>query len=160
MFKIQIKKTSYKSQLSFIFLVFFLFQSISVAAEEEKFLSLKKDKVFVRQGHSFEYPIKYIYKKKYLPLLVIDSWNNFRKIKDFENNVGWIHISQLSKKKTAINIKDNSLLFKSSTIYSKPLAKISRGKILIIKKCKKIWCKVGVDEYVGWIKKKVLWGRI
>ena len=99
MFKIQIKKTSYKSQLSFIFLVFFLFQSISVAAEEEKFLSLKKDKVFVRQGHSFEYPIKYIYKKKYLPLLVIDSWNNFRKIKDFENNVGWIHISQLSKRK-------------------------------------------------------------
>ncbi|MAJ23396.1 MAG: hypothetical protein CBC24_06300 [Candidatus Pelagibacter sp. TMED64] len=160
MFKIQIKKINYKGQLFLIFIILFLFQNISIALEEKKFLSLKKDKVFVRQGHSFEYPVKYIYKKKYLPLLVLDSWNNFRKIKDFENNEGWIHISQLSKKKTAINIKDNSLLFKNSTIYSEPLAKISKGKILIIKKCKKVWCKVGVDEYVGWVKKKALWGRI
>ena len=54
--------------------------------------------VFVRQGHDLEYPIKFVYKKKYLPVMIIDSWENFKKIQDYENNTGWIHISKLSKR--------------------------------------------------------------
>ena len=66
---------------------------------EEYFLTLRNDKVNLRQGPSFEYPIKLFYKKKFLPVLVQDKFENFRKIIDHENNTGWIHISQLSKKK-------------------------------------------------------------
>ena len=60
--------------------------------------------VNLRQGPSLEYPIKLIYKKKYLPVIVLDRSETWRKIKDFENNTGWIHTSQLTKKKSAINI--------------------------------------------------------
>ena len=77
------------------FLVYFSFQSLFA---NEYFLTLRNDKVNLRQGPSFEYPIKLFYKKKFLPVLILDKFENFRKIRDHENNTGWIHISQLSKK--------------------------------------------------------------
>ena len=86
--------------------------------------------------------------------------DNFRKIRDHENNTGWIHISQLSKKKSAISIDDNLIVFKKPTIYSKPLARLQKGKLCKISKCKDEWCKVKIEKYVGWVKKESLWGRL
>ena len=76
-------------------------------AQNEYYLTLRNDKVNLRQGPSLEHPIKLIYKKKYLPVLIIDKSYNFRKIIDHENNSGWIHISQLSKKNMLLIIKTN-----------------------------------------------------
>ena len=130
------------------------------ANESINFLSLKNSEVNLRQGPSFEYPIKLIYKKKYLPVLILDKSETWRKIKDFDNNSGWIHISQLSKKKTALNIKNNSMLYVRSTIYSKPIARLEIGRLVLIKKCKEKWCKINSGNFSGWIKKNYLWGKI
>ena len=142
----------------FIFFNFFLPASLS--NEDIKFLSLKNNEVNLRLGPSFEYPIKLTYKKKYLPIVILDKSETWRKIIDFENNSGWIHISQLSKKKSAINRKNNSLLYKKPTIYSKPIAKLEVGRLVLIKKCKEKWCKITSGGYEGWIFNNVLWGKI
>ena len=147
----------------FFIILFFsnLFLISKIYANEDNFfLSLKNQEVNLRQGPSFEYPIKFTYKKKYLPIIIIDKSESWRKIKDFENNSGWIHISQLSKKKSAINIKNNSILYKKSTIYSKPIARLATGRLVLIKKCKIEWCKITSGKYSGWIEKNYLWGRI
>ena len=89
----------------------------------EIFLSLKKDKVNVRYGPGFEFPIKYIYKKINLPIKQIDKKENFRRIIDLKNNSGWIHVSQL-KKVNSIIPKTDKILFSKPTNFSKPLAKI------------------------------------
>ena len=89
-----------------IILSFLLFESKSFS-KDEYFLTLRYDKVNLRQGPSREYPVKIFYKKKFLPVLIQDKSGNFRKIKDHEKNTGWIHISQLSKKKAALVINDN-----------------------------------------------------
>ena len=123
-------------------------------------MSLKNNKVYLRQGPSFEYPVKLIYKKKYLPVEIIDRSETWRKIKDFEKNSGWIHISQLSRKKSALNIKNNSILYKKPTIFSKPIAKIEKGKLVLIKKCKIKWCNIKSKKFNGWIIKDFLWGKI
>ena len=70
---------------------------LSSVSAEEVFLSLKKNKVNVRYGPSFESEIKYVYKKIDLPIKQIDKKENFRRIIDLKNNSGWIHISQLKK---------------------------------------------------------------
>tara|TARA_Y100000590_G_scaffold108477_1_gene123334 strand:+ start:1504 stop:1977 length:474 start_codon:yes stop_codon:yes gene_type:complete len=145
--------------LSQIFL-FLFFTSKIFANEDKNFLSLKNNEVNLRQGPSFEYPIKLIYKKKYLPVIVIDRSETWRKINDFENNSGWIHISQLSKKKSAINKKNNSIIYKRSTIFSKPIAKLETGRLVLIKKCNIKWCKINSGEYSGWIEKNHLWGKV
>ena len=140
-------------------LIIFLNQK-SIANENKKFLSLKKNEANVRVGPSRDYPIKYTYKKKYLPLEILDKFENWKKIKDFENNSGWIHTSLLSKKKSAINIKNNSILYKKPTIFSEPIAKLETGRLMIIKKCKKNWCKVNSSSFEGWVLKNSLWGKI
>ena len=79
------------------FLLFFTLVNFSFS--NEYFLTLKYNNVNLRQGPSKDYPIKIFYKKKHLPVLVLDSSDNYRKIKDHENNTGWIHVSQLSRRK-------------------------------------------------------------
>ena len=144
--------------LILLFLVNFLNQK-TLANENLNFLSLKNNEVNVRLGPSKKYPIKYTYKKKYLPLEILDKSETWRKIKDFEKNSGWIHISQLSKKKSAINIKDSSILYKKPTIYSEPIAKLQVGRLVLIKKCKDTWCKITSGSYNGWISENYLWGK-
>jgi len=131
----------------------------SNANDKLNFLSLKNNEVNLRIGPSFNYPIKLIYKKKYLPVIILDKSETWRKIKDFNKNSGWIHISQLSKKKSAINIKNNSIIYKKSTIFSKPLAKLEVGRLVLIKKCNNKWCKISSENYTGWVFKNTLWGK-
>jgi len=154
------KINNYYSIFLILCFIFLLFSQKSWAKDTKNFLTLKNSEVNLRQGPSFEYPIKLIYKKKYLPVIILDSSETWRKISDFENNSGWIHISQLSKKKSAINIKKNSILYKKPTIYSKPMAKLEIGRLVLIKKCKKDWCKIISGNFEGWVIKNSLWGRI
>jgi len=143
----------------FIISSILFFESFSFA-QDEYFLTLRYDKVNLRQGPSREYPVKIFYKKKFLPVLIQDKSDNFRKIRDHENNSGWIHISQLSKKKAAIVIEDELIVFNNPTIYSKPRIVLNKGRLCLITKCKTEWCKVKVDKYKGWVKKDSLWGRL
>ena len=145
--------------LVLFFSILFFFPK-SFANENVNFLSLKNNKVNLRQGPSFKYPIKLTYKKKYLPILILDKSETWRKIKDFESNSGWIHVSQLSKKKSAINKKNNSVLYKKPTIYSKPIAKLEIGRLVLIKKCQAKWCKITSGGFSGWVYKNSLWGKI
>ena len=137
-----------------------LFFEISSFSKDEYFLTLRYDKVNLRQGPSREYPVKIFYKKKFLPVLIQDQSDNFRKIRDHENNSGWIHLSQLSKKKAAIVIDDKLIMFNSPTIYSKPKVVLNKGRLCLIAKCQNEWCKIKVDKYKGWVKKDSLWGRL
>ena len=138
------------------FLLTFSFTKV-VFAENNYFLMLKNKKVNVRYGPDLNSPIKYIYKKKFLPVKIIDKKENFRRIIDFKNNSGWIHTSQLSKIKSFILLEDK-ILFSKPTKYSKPILKISKGRLLLIKKCKAKWCKVKTEKYIGWLKVNNVWG--
>ena len=140
-----------------IYIIFFLFFFIHNSFANEIFVSLKKNKVNVRYGPSFESDIKYVYKKINLPLKQIDKKENFRRIIDFKNNSGWIHISQLKKSNSVIASKDK-ILFKKPTSFAEPIAQIKEGRMLIIKRCENIWCKIKAEEYVGWVKINNLWG--
>ena len=139
-----------------IFLSLFFF---SITGAEEIFLSLKKNKVNVRYGPSLESPIKYIYKKINLPIKQIDKKENWRRIIDLKNNSGWIHKSQLKPINSVIPLKDK-ILFKKPSLFSKPIAQIKKGRILVIKKCENNWCKVKSDKFDGWVQTDNIWGSI
>ena len=143
-----------------IFTSILIFTPIIFLSSAEYFSTLRYNNVNLRQGPSKDYPVKIFYKKKYLPVLIQDSSDNYRKIKDHENNTGWIHVSQLSKTKAGINNVDELIVFKKPTLYSKPLVVLSKGRLCFIKKCKNKWCKIETGEFIGWIMKKNLWGRL
>ncbi len=110
-----------------IIFIFFNITLNGIAIESNYFLSLKNNKVNVRYGPGFDYPIKYIYKKKFLPVKVIDKKENFRRIIDHKKNSGWIHISQLRKINSLIVLEDK-IVFNKNTKFSKPLFKVSKGR--------------------------------
>jgi len=142
-----------------IFFFFFIFIiSSSYSDNKKKFLMLKNDKVNVRYGPSFDYPIKYIYKKIQLPVQLIDKKENFRRIIDHKKNSGWIHISQLKKSKSLITTS-KKILFKKPTKYSKPVAILDTGRLLLIQKCERNWCNVKTDQFSGWVDKVNVWGN-
>ena len=140
-----------------IYIVFFLLFFTHISFADEIFVSLKKNKVNVRYGPSFESDIKYVYKKINLPLKQIDKKENFRRIIDLKNNSGWIHISQLKKSNSVIATKDK-VLFKKPTSFAKPVAQIKEGRLLIIEKCEENWCKITSEKFEGWIKTDNIWG--
>ena len=146
------------NKILFFYLIIFL--NCLSFAEESYYLTLRNEKVNLRQGPSFNYPIKLVYKKKFLPLLIQDKSGNFRKVLDHENNTGWIHISQLSKKKAALSIVEKSIIFQRPSIYSRPLVMLEMGRLCLVKKCKNNWCKVKTGNYSGWIEKQNLKGRL
>ena len=135
-----------------------LFFTTFLYASEVRFLMLKNDKVNVRYGPGFKYPIKFIYKKRFLPVKVIDNKENFRRIIDHKNNSGWIHVSQL-KKVNSLIVSEDTILFSKASKFSKPLAKLEKGKLLIVKKCQENWCKVSDENYLGWINTNNPWGK-
>ena len=143
----------------FLFLlIFILIYPVSVFSEDV-FLSLKKNKVNVRYGPGFNFQVKYVYNKINLPIKQIDQKENFRRIIDLKNNSGWIHVSQLKKSNSIISL-DDKILFTKPTVFSKPLAKIKKGRLLVIKKCSNNWCKITTNEFNGWIEAKNIWGSI
>ena len=144
-------------KFNFVILIF-LFFSFHVSSEEI-FLSLKKNKVNVRYGPSFNSPVKFVYKKINLPIKQIDKKENWRRIIDFKNNSGWIHWSQLKPINSVISLNE-MILFKKPSNFSKPLAKIQTGRVLILQKCIEGWCKIKSANFKGWIKKDNIWGLI
>ena len=142
-----------------ILLLISSFFYLSNCLANEVFVSLKKDKVNVRYGPSLESPIKYVYKKINLPIKQIDKNENFRRIIDIKNNSGWIHVSQLKQINSIIPLKDK-ILFQEPSNFSKPLAKIKKGRILIVKKCEETWCLIKTSRFKGWIKNTHVWGKI
>ena len=128
-----------KNKNYFLFFLILFFFTQSSANENINFLSLKNSEVNLRQGPSFDYPIKLIYKKKYLPVIILDKSETWRKISDFRNN---------------------SILYRKPTIYSKPIAKLESGRLVLIKKCKEKWCKITSGGFKGWVFESSLWGKI
>jgi SH3-like domain-containing protein len=126
---------------------------------EEKFLSLKKNKTNVRYGPGLDYPIKYIYRKVNLPVKQIDKKENWRRVIFLDNNSGWIHWSQLRPSNSIITTKEK-VLFKNPSNFSKPIVKLEKGRLLVLKKCENIWCNVKTDDYSGWVKTENTWGSI
>ena len=142
-----------------LLIIFFFLNLPTETIAEEIFLSLKKNKVNVRYGPSFESPVKYIYKKVNLPIKQIDKKENWRRIIDFKNNSGWIHWSQLKKINSIIPLEDK-ILFKKPSYFSKPLAKIKKGRVLIVQKCAGAWCKIKSENFNGWVKTDNIWGSV
>ena len=140
-----------------IYTLFFLIFFVSCNATAETFLSLKKNKVNVRYGPSFDSDVKYVYKKINLPLKQIDKKENFRRIIDMKNNSGWIHVSQLKNNNSVIST-DLKILFKKPSSFAKQIAQLMKGRLLIVKECKKKWCSVETGKFTGWVDKENLWG--
>ena len=127
--------------------------------EIPRYISIKSDQANIRVGPSKNYPIVIKYIKKNFPLKVVDEYNEWRKVEDVQNNVGWIHKSLISGKRTGliISLKEKNVEVYNS-VYGNAIGKIGTQNIVFIEKCKINWCSITFNNYSGWINKKNIWG--
>ena len=127
--------------------------------EIPRYVSLKSDDANIRVGPSKNYPIVIKYIKKNYPLKVLEEYKEWRKVEDFQKNIGWIHKSLISGTRTGIVLSnDNKTIKLLNTLNGNVLGEIGRGNIVFLEKCKIDWCLVSSGNYKGWIDKKYIWG--
>lgn len=142
------------------FYLFLSFASSSSFQKDIKYMSLKYNDVNVRAGPSKNFPILHKYKIQSMPILVLGKYDNWYKIKDIQNNVGWINNHLLSKARTVITLNEKNFIYKSKKISnSYPIFKADKNVVLKLLKCNKDICKVEVkNKGEGWIRKSDIWG--
>ena len=127
--------------------------------EIPRYVSLKSSDANIRVGPSMNYPIKIKYIIKNYPLKVLEEYEEWRKVEDFKNNIGWIHKSLISGTRTGIVLsKDNNNIELFNTLDGNSIGKMGNGNIVFIKKCKKDWCLVSKENFKGWMNKRFIWG--
>ena len=132
---------------------------IVLAENSPKLVSVKTSKANLRYGPGKNYPIKLIFIKKKIPLLVIDKFDHWRKVLTSKNIVGWIHKSQLTMKYRSITLK-RDYLRKKPQLSSEKIAFLYDNVNVSVVRCKLYWCKITLKakKFSGWYIKKFLWG--
>ena len=127
--------------------------------EIPRYVSLKSDDANIRVGPSKNYPIEIKYIKKNYPLKVLDEYEEWRKVEDFNRNIGWIHKSLISGIRTGIVLSnDNKNIKLLNTLDGDVIGEIGNGNIVFLEKCKIHWCLVSSGNFKGWMDKKYIWG--
>ena len=127
--------------------------------EIPRYVSLKSDDANIRVGPSKNYPIEIKYIKKNYPLKVLDEYEEWRKVEDFNRNIGWIHKSLISGIRTGIVLSnDNKKIKLLNTLDGNVIGEIGNGNIVFLEKCKIDWCLISSGYFEGWMDKKYIWG--
>ena len=153
-------------QIVIAFISIIIFSQVSNAdigketgLEIPRYVSLKSNDANIRVGPSKNYPIEIKYIKKNYPLKVLEEYEDWRKVEDFQKNVGWIHKSLISGTRTGIVLSnDNKTIKLLNTLNGNVIGEIGKGNIVFLEKCKIDLCLVSSRNYKGWIDKKYIWG--
>ncbi len=144
-------------------LVMGLFTLPAFAAEEKlpvpRFVSLKWNEVNLRVGPNVTYPIKWVYKRRHMPVEIIEEYEHWRKIRDMDGETGWLHKGQLSGTRTALVTGKANAEFRRFPETTAPIAfHAEPGVIARIERCNADWCYLVITGHKGWLEKSVLFG--
>jgi SH3-like domain-containing protein len=124
-----------------------------------RYLSLKAAKTFCRSGPSFAHPVRITFMRKGLPVLVIaETTDHWRKIRDFEMDECWIHKTKLSGQETALVIEDGISLRARPDASSPERVRLGRGIIARVDHIRDGWLQVSAPGVKGWAMQTGFWG--
>jgi len=133
-----------------------------------RYVSLKADRVLLRQGPGADFPTSWVFKRTGLPVEIVEEVEVWRKVRDAGGTEGWVHMSLLSGRRTALilpwEIKEGQAQAPSATLRdddresSRAIAQVEASVLASIIGCENGWCRVSVGNYRGYIEQSKLWG--
>jgi len=124
-----------------------------------RFVSLKSAKTFCRAGPSFGHRVQVTFLRKGLPVLIVaETTDHWRKLRDRDGDECWTHKSKLSGAETALVIKDGAALHTKPNDYAPLSARLGEGLIAEIEKSRGPWRRIRAGGFRGWIRASQLWG--
>ncbi len=123
-----------------------------------RYASLRADRVNLRAGPGERYPIKWIFVARNLPIKIVGEFDTWRKVRDWEGTEGWIHVSMLSGRRTAMVLGDVHPLREGPDAKSPMVARVEGRVVGRVLECAKGWCRLAIGDHRGWMRRKHLWG--
>lgn len=165
------RKFFLKSCFANYFIVLFVFTLTEIQAKAQsdafrstslpmpRYVSLAVDEVNMRTGPGKQFPVKWVYQRKGLPVEIILEFDNWRKIRDHEGEEGWVHHSLLSGKRTVVIAAGQRVnLLRDPRIDAPAVAYLDSGVVPVLDDCREEFCNLEIKGYSGWVERKYIWG--
>lgn len=124
-----------------------------------RFVSVKSDKAYVRAGPGQTYPIKWVYSREGIPVEVVQEYDTWRKIRDFDGEEGWMHSSLLTGERHVIVKGTDTVALRDRVgVDGRIRARLEPRVIAKLDECANGWCLIDAQGYEGWIERNLLWG--
>ncbi len=131
----------------------------SAVARLPRFAALRAPEVNMRTGPGTRYPIDWVYRRQNLPVEIIDEYDTWRRVRDFEGTAGWVHQSMLHGRRYIMVAGDTgAVLRRDPQDDSRPVAKLQRGVIGRLESCGDVWCVVEAANIKGWLRRDQVFG--
>ena len=123
-----------------------------------RFVTLRAAKVNLRTGPGIRYPIEWVYARKGLPLEVIDEFETWRRVRDWQDSVGWVHQSMLSGRRGAMVLGEGRLLRRAPEDGAPGVARVEAGVVGSLRACAGGWCLIEAKGFEGWLRQDQIYG--
>ena len=128
-----------------------------------RFVSLASDEVNLRAGPGSQYPIEWVYRRRSMPVEVIDEFDTWRRIRDWEGTVGWVHGSLLSGRRTLRVLGQAGELIglhRDPDEGSPLVAQVEPGVLGQLERCSGGWCRATLGGFEGWLRRQDFYGTL
>jgi SH3-like domain-containing protein len=122
------------------------------------FVSLKADKANMRTGPGRNYPASWTYRRKGLPLKVVDIYGEWRKVEDPGGTQGWMLRAFLDEARRAMIMGSVVEMRAAPQLGAKVNWRAAPGVVGTIGKCADNWCWFDVNGRAGYVEQSRLWG--
>jgi len=123
-----------------------------------RFVSLGADRVNVRFGPGTQYPVNWVFARKGLPVEIIEEFDTWRKVRDYDGDEGWIHASLLSSRRTIMVTGEVRDLRRTPGLDARVVLRAESGVIGTLFDCEEDWCRVEIEGRRGWLQRSEFWG--
>lgn len=135
------------------------FAFAAASGPQPYFVSIKVDEAFMREGPSDMHRVKWIYRRKGLPLEVIATFDVWRRVRDMDGEVGWMHMALLTRDRTAVVTTGQGVeVYARDDTTSQIVAHAQPGAIGRLIGCGMMACEVEFTGAEGWVSRARLWG--
>ena len=129
------------------------------ASGAQKFASLRSDKVYLREGPTYQHRVLWVYQRKGWPMAVIDSYEGWRRVRDKDGTTGWVSATMLSSARTVVVTAATKVPIAANPGFgAKVIALAEPGVVAGLKACKPRFCEVSAGDVDGWVEKNKIWG--
>lgn len=123
-----------------------------------RFASLKATEVNLRTGPGVRYPVDWVFVYRNMPVEIVGEFDGWRKVRDWQGSVGWVHRSLLSGRRWAMVRKGIQGLRRAPDSAAPLVARIEPKAIGRVLECRTAWCRIDFSGFEGWMRRAQFWG--
>jgi SH3-like domain-containing protein len=123
-----------------------------------RFASLRSDEVNLRVGPGENYPIEWVYKRKDMPVEIVEEFQNWRKVQDWQGTQGWVLDRMVTGKRAVIVDGGVRPLYRLPDPASQIVVRAEPGVIARLIEFQGAWCHIEAGGYKGWVQRSEVWG--